>query len=295
MLEDKAKSTVLLSGITGFLGSCLAIALLKSGYGVVGLKRKSSSLHRLDPILSKITLYDVEDLDFSIPFREHKKINAVIHTATCYGRNDENNLQVFEVNTAFSLRLLNAVISAGVQTFLNTDTALDKYLNSYSLSKKQFAEWGKYLSQKGQITFLNARLEHFYGPGDSDSKFTTYIIKGCLQNIPELKLTLGEQQRDFIFIDDVTTAFLTLLAKEKTFSGFIEFDVGSGKAIMIKDFVEMVRELTKSSTFLNFGAVPYRKNEAMFCQAKPAFLYNLGWKPRYTLEQGILRTIKGIE
>ncbi len=60
----------------------------------------------------------MEGLDLARPFQEHGKVDAMIHTATCYGRQEENATVVFEANTGFPLRLLEAA------TFFNTDTIL---------------------------------------------------------------------------------------------------------------------------------------------------------------------------
>ena len=68
--------------------------------------------------------------------------------------------------------------------------------------------------------FINMRLEHFYGPGDADSKFTAHVMNSCLRNVPELKLTLGEQRRDFFYIEDVVSAYLIILEKIEEFQDF---------------------------------------------------------------------------
>lgn len=279
---------ILLTGITGYLGSHLAISLLANGYEVVGLKRKSSPLHRIESILPQLALLDIEEADISAIFTGHEKIDAVIHAATCYGRNGENASHVLEANLVFPLKLLDAAAASGVGLFMNTDTVLDKFLNHYALSKWQFTEWGQYFAQQKQIRFLNLKLEHFYGPSDSQSKFTTHIVNSCLANVPELKLTQGEQQRDFIYIDDVVAAYLLLLDKQESFgNGFIEFEVGSGVAVTIRQFVETVHRLTASTTRLNFGALPYRTGEAMFSQADTSALQALGWCCRYSIEAGL--------
>ena len=285
-----------MTGITGYLGSQLAKTLLVKGYDVIALKRKSSSLGRIESILPEITLYDLEVFDYNEPFHSHPEIDAVIHTATCYGRNNETARQVAEANTLFPLRLLDAAVSAGVKVFINTDTTLDKFLNLYSLSKNQLMEWGKYFSLQNKIHFINMRLEHFYGPGDNDSKFTSYVIKSCIENIPKLELTLGEQKRDFIYIDDVISAYLILLGKMDTFPDeFNEFDVGSGKTISIKDFVKAVHQLTQSQSFLDFGAIPYRKGEVMLSEINIEPLTRLGWDCKTSLEQGLKLTLEGIK
>jgi len=285
---------ILLTGATGYLGSHLVKALLEEGHSVVALKRKTSSLRRLESILPRITLLDVDDFDLRELFKDHGKFDAVIHTATSYGRNGESASQIADANLNFPLKLLDAAAAAGVPVFMNTDTSLDKFLNVYSLSKTQFAEWGQHFAGQKMIRFLNLKLEHFYGPGDDDTKFTTHVIKSCLMNVPELKLTLGEQKRDFIYIDDVVSAYMLLLEKQETLPDwFAEFDVGSGEAVTIRQFVELVQQKTASSTYLNFGAHPYRDGEVMYSQADMGPLQKLGWYRRYTLEQGLKLVMEG--
>ena len=118
------KKTILLTGATGYLGSYLANALVAEGHNLIILKRKNSSLLRISSIVQMVTLYNIENLDYTIPFIAHGKIDAVIHTSTCYGRNGEMPSEVFESNTGFPLKLMNAAKIAGVNVFINSDTIL---------------------------------------------------------------------------------------------------------------------------------------------------------------------------
>jgi CDP-paratose synthetase len=284
---------ILLTGATGFLGSHLIKSLLKVGYEVIALKRKSSSLHRIQSVVSDIVLLDVDEIDFEELFFKYGKFYAIIHTATLYGRNSESVSDIFSANTEFPLRLLDAGNRAGVGIFLNTDTILDKYLNLYALSKNQLLQWGKFFSRHEKIRFGNIRLEHFYGPDDEPTKFSAYVINSCLTNSPELKLTKGEQKRDFIHIDDVVSAYLVLLDKIDGFSSsFVEFDVGSGHSMSIRQFVETVHRLTASKTKLVFGSLPYREGEVMYSEADVSGLVALGWQCLYDIEAGLKQVIQ---
>ena len=284
---------ILLTGVTGFLGSHLAKALLAAGCEVVALKRRASSLRRVELFASDIVFFDIDEFDFDNLFRNCGEIDAIIHTATCYGRNTESVSDIFTANTEFPLRLLDAGSRAGVKLFLNTDTILDKYLNLYALSKNQLLQWGIFFSLQKKIRFVNIRLEHFYGPCDDQSKFTTHVINSCLTNVPELKLTLGEQRRDFIYIDDVVSAYLVLLEKIDSIKGsFMEFDVGSGQSVSIREFVEAVHRLTISNTYLAFGALPYREGEVMHSAADISGLAALGWQCHNDIEAGVKKVIE---
>ena len=285
------KKRILLTGVTGFLGSHLAKAMLEYGHDVCALKQKSSSIDRIKTIMSDITLFDVDELDFKQLFHR-SKVDTIIHTATCYGRNNESVSEIFSSNTEFPLRLLDAGYHAGVNLFINTDTILDKYLNLYSLSKNQLLQWGKFFSIHKKIKFVNLRLEHFYGANDNASKFTAYVINNCLANVPELKLTIGEQKRDFIYIDDVVSAYMLVLEKFGDFDKyFFELDVGCGQSVSIRSFVETVHYLTKSKTHLAFGAVPYRDGEVMHSEADISGLTALGWQYQYDVVAGLKKVI----
>jgi CDP-paratose synthetase len=284
---------ILLTGVTGFLGSHLAEVLLNNGYEVVALKRVSSSVARLDSVASKIKFVDVDHLLLDDLFVRFADIDGIIHTATCYGRNAESVTEIFNSNTVFPLQLLDAGSRAGVKVFINTDTILDKYLNLYALSKNQLLQWGTFFSLHNRIKFINLRLEHFYGPRDDPTKFTTYVIDSCLANIPEIRLTRGEQERDFIYIDDVTAAYIAILENTNEFDkAFIEFDVGTGKPTSIRAFVETVHRLTAARTRLAFGAVPYREGEVMHSAADISGLTALGWYCHYDLTAGLKRVIE---
>jgi len=285
---------ILLTGASGFLGSALALHLLDAGYRVALLLRPRSQLDRLR---GKEAAFErghyVSDAEVDA-FIHRIKPDAVIHTACAYGRKSETLVEVSDANLRFGLVILQALIRAERPvTFINTGTVLDANVSPYTLSKHQFAHWGKFFSARSnqQLRFVNVLLQHMYGPGDDLSKFSTHVLKTCLRNEPTLKLTAGEQKRDFIYVEDVVRAYSTLLERRDTLEQIADIDVGSGVAVTIREFVQTVHRLTASRTNLQFGALPYRTNEAMHCQADVAQMKELGWQPRFDLDAGLKRIL----
>jgi len=284
------RTTIFMTGATGYLGSHILLQLVSCGYRVYCLKRKSSDLWRVQELASDVTWVDSGAVDFKIFFLE-SEIDIILHCATDYGRKKTDPIQTVEANLILPLEMLHAAVTAGVSYFINTDTVLDKRINNYSLSKQQFVEWLDAYSDR--IIGMNVALEHFYGPNDDNSKFVTYILQSLIEGVPEIQLTEGYQQRDFIYIDDVVSAFLKLIdLREKLGTGFHRFEVASGESIEIRKFILLAKKLCNNeNSYLNFGAIPYRKNEVMCSHVDTSGLRILGWKPETSLEQGLTRTI----
>lgn len=277
--------TILVTGINGFLGSKLAKAL-SSEYNIIGLEYSLENLHRIENCNYKV--YSAKDVIPEKLFIE-QNIDIIIHTATFYGKNNEDYSQMFNTNLHSPFSLLDKAISNGCQLFVNTDTVLDRFVSTYALTKKQFQEW-LYL-RKNEIKVINMQLEHFYGPGASSANFITTMINKLKNNEPQIDLTLGEQQRDFVYIDDVVTAYQTVLAKQNLISdSYTSYQVCTNQLISIKELMIMLKDLTQSSSHLNFGVLPYRENELMHSERKNLALNKLGWQPIYDIKHGLITT-----
>jgi len=289
---------IVLTGATGFLGSALLEQLLARGDAVVAIKRSSSSTAKIQRSLGHPGLH-VFDIDVEDPSRlfEQYRVDTIIHTATEYGRGATPLYGILDANLILPLRLAELGMQRGVQCFINTDSFFNKGGNSYSnllnysLSKKSLLIWLDKLS--ANLKIINVVLEHMYGPGDSPSKFVESVIQRvAIEKAPHIALTHGHQRRDFVFIDDVVEAYLQLVdyGRSQDFR-FEAFELGTGQATQVRDFVQWVRELSGSSTELDFGDIPYRADEIMHSAADIGRLELLGWKPRVTVREGILQIL----
>ena len=182
-----------------------------------------------------------------------------------------------------------------ITTFINADTILDRRVNIYSQAKKQFVEWLQLFSN--QFICINLSIEQFYGPGDNKNRFCTKIVTDLLNQVNEIKLTQGEQKRDFIYITDVINAFMSLIKfSQSNKPGFYQFDAGTGNSITIKEFISLACQLTgNKNTKLNYGALPYRSNEIMEYPLNSTPLKNLGWVPQVNLKQGLQFLIAAVQ
>jgi len=286
--------TILLAGSTGFLGSYLLKSFINSGYKVIALKRSSSNTYRINDYLNQVNLYDIDKTDLLTIFTNHK-IDFVINTVTNYGRKDTKISSVLDTNLMFGLKLLEESVNYNVKAFINTDTLLDRNINAYSLSKAQLVDWMQFLSNQ-QTKMINIKIEHMYGPLDDENKFIYWLINQLKNNVEKIDLTSGIQKRDFIYIDDIVNAYEIIMKHIDRFPNYEEFELGSGNSIEVKKFVkEMVKELNANQTIttkLNFGAMPYRKDEDMNMQVNITKLQDLGWKPKVFIKNGIKKILE---
>jgi CDP-paratose synthetase len=285
---------VLLTGASGFLGSALALHLRDVGHEVALLLRPGSNLRRLRDREDEFIVGRYGNDDEILDFVHRTQPDTVVHTACAYGRVGETTLQLTDANIRFGLSLLQALEALQYPVnFINTGTVLAPNVSPYALSKHQFADWGRRFCTHthNRIHFLNVLLQHMYGPGDDQSKFTTHVLHACHRNDPILKLTAGEQARDFIYIADAVSAYTLLIQAAHALEPAMDIEVGSGTAPTVREFVETVHAITGSNTELQFGALPYRANEAMHCQADITTMRRLGWQPHFSLTSGIKKTL----
>ena len=136
------------------------------------------------------------------------------------------------------------------------------------------------------------RLAHFFGPGEGMDKFVTRTVRACLDGA-ELKLTRGEQRREFIFIDDVVRAFDFVLRFTPESCTADDVYAGSGNPIRIRDLAEQIHRLSGSLGRLRFGAVPLRKGEPIeFERPDVEPLERFGWYATVELQNGLEQVVQ---
>lgn len=289
---------ILLTGSTGFLGSALARYWQAQGHELCLLIRPSSPTARIASLIDSVRIARATTAEDGAAHIRAFVPHVVVHTACAYGRRGESPIDILDANLRLGVALLHGALTqeSHKTVFLNTGTVLAPNVGLYALSKTQFSQWGLALAlqQPHQLQFIDIRLQQMYGPGDDRSKFSTNVIEACRLGEERLALTAGEQQRDFIHIDDVIRAYDTILTRHQALNNSDAIEVGSGSAVTVRQFVELVHRLTSAKTRLDFGAVPYRTNEAMSCVADTARLRHLGWTPQFDLAAGITHTVAAL-
>jgi len=285
---------IVLTGATGFLGSHLLRAMVKQGFQVVILKRSSSDTWRINDLLPNIEAYDIDDVALEEAFSK-RKVDAVIHTACAYGRLGEPLVELLEANLLFGIRLLEASIQFDAGAFVNTDTFFHKSQNDYSLSKHQFTDWLAIHGKK--IKIVNMTLQNVYGHNDAITKFVPWLLEQFGKNVDSIPLSAGSQRRDFIYVDDVVSAYLLTIKNINTFREYTNVNVGTGDLVTVRHFIEQMSSCYRATypgcnVQLGFGKLPIKDGEISCIAPNIEKLKCLGWKVSGNLKTNIKKLIE---
>jgi nucleoside-diphosphate-sugar epimerase len=74
----------------------------------------------------------------------------------------------------------------------------------------------------GKVQVINMKPEHMYGPKDDVKRFVPWVINQLEKNEKQINLTSGIQERDFVYVTDVVSAYIRVLEHRNSLESFIE-------------------------------------------------------------------------
>ena len=97
----------------------------------------------------------------------------------------------------------------------------------------------------------------------------------------------GEQTRDFIYVEDVVES--AILAMETNKIGI--FNVGTGKETNINTVLEIIKKEVKSDCGRIYKSA-LKGEQKRSCLDYSKAKTELGWEPKYSLEEGLKKTVE---
>lgn len=310
--------SVLITGITGFIGSNLARRLVQEGFDVYGLVRhvSRSELRSLDPVLDKIRFIegDLTEYHSVRSAISSSSPKAVFHLGalTPVRYSFEDPFPYVKVNLEGTMNVVHAVLDASPKTRLVAASTAEVYgwqpheptpedaklrpSSPYGVSK---AAADSYLQMAMKVYGLKAtilRCNNTYGRIGERGFFVEYVISSMLGGRP-VYVGAPNHVRDYMIVDDHVDAYVKALEKDEA-EGEV-FNVSPGNPISNMDLAEKIGKI------MNFGGRIVGGSYPPGYPVRPAHLdteyivlnnekirSKLGWKPSVTLDEGLRRVVE---
>lgn len=126
------EKNILITGITGLLGSFTARRFLKEGFKVVGLKRANSDLSLLQDIESQIVWHEGDILDILLLEKVIEKVNYVVHAAAIVSFAPKDRKKMFKTNVEGTINVVNLCLEKKIKKlcFVSSVAALGRKISN---------------------------------------------------------------------------------------------------------------------------------------------------------------------
>ena len=303
------------TGATGLLGSWLIRSLYGHGADIVALIRDwvpGSALVR-DKLVEQIVVVrgDVRDRDLLQRILNEYEINTVFHLAaqTIVPIANREPVSTFETNIAGTWTLLEAcrhsplvrqIVVASSDKAYGPASTLPYRENTplrgiypYDVSKSCADLIAQSYATVWDSPLTIARCGNFFGGGDLNwNRIVPGTIRSALLGEEPVIRSDGSPLRDYVYVEDAVDAYLTLaerLAQTPSLAG-CAFNFSNGAPLAVRDLVTLILRLMESP--LRPRILNEARNEIaqQFLDASLA-RRELGWTPRFSVEEGLKQTI----
>lgn len=124
------------------------------------------------------------------------------------------------------------------------------------------------------------RIFHLYGPGENPARLVPALVR-TFRAGGTFAAASGRQRRDFLRVEDIASAFATLLGAEGA------YNICSGEGVALAEVMREVHAICAGQGRLELGAKPDRAWEPEALVGDCAKLRALGWVPRWSLDEGL--------
>ncbi|MFL5616613.1 MAG: GDP-mannose 4,6-dehydratase [Gemmatimonadaceae bacterium] len=307
--------SALVTGGAGFIGSHVAEILLARDYDVHVLDNLSSGRREnLDP-RARLHELDIRSAEAGRLVSE-TPFDIIIHLAAQIDvrKSVADPVTDASINVGGTLNLLEALRQSGRGprtrfVFSSTGGALygdfvdppnvENYPKDpespYGIAKLSSEYYLAYYARVHGLDTVVVRYSNVYGPRQDPHGEAGVVAIFCGRILDGRPLSIygdGAQTRDYVFVGDVAEA--TVLAATHSVPrperlDARAFNVGTGVETSVTELARVLRRVAKSDvTVEHLPKRPGEQQRSVVSIAKAGSL--LGWRPRYSLEEGLSRT-----
>ena len=299
------------TGGAGFIGSAMVRALLSQGDSQVRVIDNLLTGHaaNLEEVRSRIE-WDQSDIrDAGAVASAIRGAEVVFHLAAIPSvpRSIQDPVPSHEVNIDGTFNVLRAAVDASVRRVVyaasssaygdtavlpKVETMLPRPKSPYAVQKLMGEHYASVFHSCFGLETVALRFFNVYGerqdPTSPYSGVLSLFLKALIERRSPTIFGDGEQTRDFTYVEDVTALCLKAACAPGV-AGQV-YNAGNGNRYSLNSVWDLLQKIEGVSLPPNYG--PPREGDVRDSQADTtAARRDLGHNPRYSLEQGLCRTL----
>ena len=320
-IEDLRGKSLLVTGATGLIGVCLIDALMK--YNMTGAevviyavgRNKEKAKERLGEYYANKNFHFIEQ-DVRTPLPQSLEVDYIIPLASnthplAYSQYPIDTIEINIKGAEYALKKAEecgatVLYPSTVEVYgnargedeftedytglLNLNNARSCYTESKRVSE---AMCQSYIAEKG-VNVKIGRLSRIFGPTmlESDSKASSQFIKKAILGEDIVLKSKGEQFFSYTYVADAVSALLYIMIHGEN---GVPYNISNRFCDMrLKDFAQLCAEWCGKEVVFD---LPSEVENKGFSIATKAILDNqrllkTGWKPVFSKEQAIRRTLE---
>lgn len=301
---------VLVTGGAGFIGSHLAVALVRAGHRVRVIDNFASGKRsNLREVRGEVDLLRGDCADPRAAARAVAGVEAVYHEAAIpsVARSVEQPVPSHRANATATLTMLTAARDAGVRRFVYASSSSiygdapepakherlpPRPLSPYAVDKLAGEHYLRVFAQLYGLETLSLRYFNVFGPrqdpGSPYSGVISLFSSALLAGRQPVIYGDGRQSRDFTYVDNVVAANLLALTAKGLRGQAV--NVATGRAVTLRELLAALGRLTGQRA--RAERRPVRAGDIRHSRADVrAARRLLGFEPQVGFEDGLARTV----
>ena len=301
MIKNKL---IVVTGGAGFIGSHIAEELSKDNDVIVIDNLYAGKIENIPP---NVKFIQADIRDYKSITELISQADYVFHEAALVSvvESVERPLLTEEINVLGTLNILKALSDGQGKLIFASSAAVygdnqnlplkesekPKPLSPYGITKVSAEYYCKVFYELYGVPTVSLRYFNVFGERQGYNQYAGVIsifINRALKGEPLIIYGDGRQTRDFIYVKDVVKA--NILAAESSRANGKVFNVARGERTTIVELALKIIDATNSPSSIIFDKP--RPGDIRDSQADISEIRKLGFKPGYSLEDGLLRTIE---
>lgn len=298
---------ILVTGGAGFIGSNVVDRFVQEGHKVVVIDNLSTGLESNLNKKAKFYRVDIRSAVIDRIFQKTRP-DVLCHYAAQIDVRKSTNDPIFDadVNIIGTLNLLNACVTNQVKKVIFASTGGAMYgeqarfpadeshpanpLSPYGVTKLTIEKYLHFYREAHGLDSVSLRYANVYGPRQNpfgEAGVVAIFAERLLAGEEAIINGDGTQTRDFVFVDDAVES--NLLALNYPESNI--FNIGTGMETDIYSIFRLLKKMTGSNQKeIHAPPKPGEQQRSVLDCSKAKRL--LGWRPKYSLQQGMARTVE---